>query len=77
MTVTREFAIENMHCTNCAMSIDGVIEDLAGVVEASTSFARGRTRVVIDPELVNDTQILAALRGVGYTATPIEARGSS
>lgn len=71
MTVTREFVIENMHCTHCAMTIDWAIEDLAGVVEASTSFARGRTKVVVDPEKVNDMQIVAALRDVGYTARPV------
>lgn len=72
MTVTREFVIENMHCAHCAMSIDGAIEDLTGVVDASTSYARGRTKVVIDPEQVTDAQILAALHEVGYIATPVE-----
>lgn len=35
-------AIEGMHCTSCAMTIDEELEDLPGVKRAKTSYARER-----------------------------------
>jgi len=70
--MTRQlFRIENMHCTSCAMSIDGTLEDVAGVVEASTSYARSRTEVTFDPAQVSIDVLIAAIRDAGYDAVPI------
>src|SRR5205085_6844385 len=34
------FKISGMHCTSCAMNIDGEIEELEGVLSSSTHYAR-------------------------------------
>ena len=36
--------IDGMHCTSCSLSIDGELEDLPGVISASTSYAKSITR---------------------------------
>jgi copper chaperone CopZ len=59
-------AIDDMQCTNCAMHIDWALEDLDGVKEANTSFARSRTEVTFDPAKVTQEQLLAAIRDAGY-----------
>ena len=35
--------IKGMHCTSCAMNIDGELEDTKGVKEANTSYAKQKT----------------------------------
>ena len=32
--------IEGMHCTSCAMNIDGALEDTEGVFNSETSYAK-------------------------------------
>ena len=58
--------IEGMHCASCAMAIDMELEDLPGVQEARTSFARATTEVVFDPRRVGLDAVIAAIREAGY-----------
>jgi copper chaperone len=67
-TARHTFAIEGMHCTSCAMSIDWELEDLEGVVEARTSYAKGRTEVAFDPGRVTIEQLVDAIARAGFTA---------
>jgi copper chaperone CopZ len=62
--------IEGMHCASCAMAIDMELEDLPGVAEARTSYARGTTEVIFDPQRVAPDAIVAAVRKAGYAARP-------
>lgn len=48
------------------MSIDFDLEDLKGVVEASTNYARQRTTVTYDPELIDQKSIIARLKNLNY-----------
>lgn len=45
--------IGGMHCVSCAMNIDGALEDLEGVIESTTHYAKQITRVTYDPQRVN------------------------
>jgi copper chaperone CopZ len=63
--------IEGMHCASCAMAIDMELEDLPGVEEARTSFARATTEVAFDPSRVRPDAVIAAIRDAGYTARPV------
>lgn len=58
--------IEGMHCTSCAMNIDGELEDLPGVHEASTSYAKSATKIKYDSVKVKKDQLLAAIKKAGY-----------
>ena len=60
--------IVGMHCTSCAMNIDGELEDTEGVKSASTSYARQETDVEYDEEKVNEKKIVEIIKIVGYTA---------
>ncbi len=71
-TTTRQtLRIAGMHCSSCAMAIDLELEELPGVADARTSFARAITEVVFDPSRVGLDAIIAAIGQVGYTAQPI------
>ena len=72
-TMTRQtLRISGMHCSSCAMAIDLELEELPGVTEARTSFARAITEVVFDPTRVNLDAIVTTIGQVGYTAQPVE-----
>lgn len=58
--------IVGMHCTSCALNIDGALEDTAGVVSATTSYAKGQTVVSFDPTQVQAAQLQQVVRDTGY-----------
>ncbi len=58
--------INGMHCTSCAMNIDGALEDSEGVVEANTSFAKQLVEVKYDPEKIDVSKIKDIIANTGY-----------
>ena len=69
--VSCRFAIAGMHCASCAMSIDWELEDLDGVTEARTSYARGTTEVSFDPSRVTVETIIDTIAHAGFTAEAV------
>jgi Cd2+/Zn2+-exporting ATPase len=63
---TAVFKVGGLHCTSCVMNIDGTLEDLDGVTESSTSYAKGETVVKYDAEKTDEAKLAEAIRGVGY-----------
>ncbi len=62
------FKITNMHCSSCAMNIDGELEDIDGVIKADTSFAKSFTSVEFDDDKMDKEKIKTIIKSVGYTA---------
>ncbi len=60
--------IEGMHCTNCAMNIDGELEDTEGVIESNTNYAKQETDVEFDEKKINLEQIVGIIKKTGYLA---------
>lgn len=58
-----------MHCTSCALTIDMDLEDLDGVKEVKTSYAKMETEIEFDPKKVNEEKLLETIKKAGYTAT--------
>lgn len=67
---TRRFKIQGMHCTSCAMTIDWEIEDVEGVENVTTSYAKAVTSVTYDAAAVDESAILAAIKRAGFEAVP-------
>lgn len=57
-----------MHCSNCAMKIEAIEDELPGVKSVSASYHQGRVVVEYDERLVSLETILAAVKQKGYTA---------
>ncbi len=70
--VKQRFQIQGMHCVGCAMTVDGVVEDLSGVKSATTNYARQTADVEYDEGKVTETQIIAAIMDAGYTAKTVD-----
>ena len=67
MIQTHKFKINGMHCTSCAMNIDGELEDSSGVLEASTNYARQETDVKYDDAKISLPELKAVIQKTGYT----------
>jgi copper chaperone CopZ len=64
-TVT--FKIEGMHCTSCAMNIDGELEDTEGVTSATTSYAKSKTVITYDPSKVTQDKLKQVIESLEYS----------
>jgi copper chaperone CopZ len=51
-----------MHCTNCAMQLEGIEDRLAGVERVEASYHKGQMKVVYDDSKVNEEQIRSEVR---------------
>ena len=56
-----------MDCTSCKMKIEGNLERLKGVTEASVTVATGRLIVSYDPQKVSEAEIKNRVIALGYT----------
>ncbi len=64
----QKLKIDGMNCTACALNIDFDLEDLEGVKEVKTSYAKQETEVEFDEEQVKLKQILEQIEKTGYKA---------
>lgn len=60
--------IDGMHCTSCAMSIDFDLEDLDGVKEARTNYAKQVTEIEFDSSKIKQEIIIETIKKTGYKA---------
>ena len=65
------FKIIGMHCTSCAINIDGELEDTDGIKEATTSYAKLETNVSLDEKKIKEADIIGIIKKAGYDATPV------
>lgn len=67
--VKTTFHISDMHCSNCAMKIESMEDDLPGVKSVSASYQKGLVVVEYDERLQNTESIIQAIQKLGYTAS--------
>ena len=69
MAKKAKLKIIGMHCTSCAMSIDGDLEDyVKGIKSAKTNYAKQECEVEFEEEEVGITQIIKQIKETGYNA---------
>jgi copper chaperone CopZ len=69
--VRKVFRITDMHCSNCAMEIESLEDELDGVRSISVSYRKGQMVVEYDETRLSDEAILLAVKKQGYTAIAI------
>jgi P-type Cu+ transporter len=67
------FKISGMHCTSCAMDIDGELEDIDGVIEASTNYANAETKIIFDPKKAFVETFKKAIEDKGYKVEQVSS----
>lgn len=68
-----QFAIENMTCATCPISVRKAMKRVDGVKSVEIDFASKIAIVTFDPDLTTAGDIAAASTNVGYPATRIGA----
>lgn len=66
--IKQTFQVIDMHCANCAMSIEAIEDDLPGIKQISASYHKMQMTVEYDETKVSQAQILEAVKNKGYTA---------
>lgn len=61
------FKIADMHCVSCSLTIDGTLEELEGVISATTSFAKAETKIEYHPDKISIKKLQKVIEETGYT----------
>ncbi|KJR47988.1 Lead, cadmium, zinc and mercury transporting ATPase [Desulfosporosinus sp. I2] len=62
------FKINGMTCANCALTIEKGLKTMPGVKTVAVNFASEKLAVEMDPSLVNEDDLLAKIKDLGYAA---------
>lgn len=65
----KEFKIPDMHCPACVIRLEEIEDDLPGVLSAAASYHKQTLAVEWDENLVDEAQILDAVKAKGYQIT--------
>jgi len=60
--------IGDMSCQGCVGNVSGILDGVAGVVEAEVSLDEGEARVRFDPQQTSRPALVAAVRNAGFDA---------
>ncbi|HEY9579477.1 MAG TPA: cation transporter [Rhizorhapis sp.] len=66
------FAVENMTCATCPITVRKAMKGVAGVTAVNVDFAAKTARATYDPRRANAAQIAAASTDAGYPARAIQ-----
>ena len=58
--------VTGLSCSNCALSIESGVRKLPGVETVGVDFAAEKLNVTFDSSLLNDNQVIACVRQLGY-----------
>lgn len=63
---TQFLQVDGMDCGSCAKTIEASLQQLPGVMEASVSFATAKAKVLYNPEILREAEIINCITGLGY-----------
>lgn len=61
----KTYTVEGMHCTSCALLIEGELEDIG--VAAKVDYAKSAVSVEFDDTEVKEQDIISAVKKAGYS----------
>jgi copper chaperone CopZ len=68
--IKKTFKVSDMFCSNCAMKLESLEDDLPGVREVNASYHKLALTIEYDETKLTDEQIIEAVKKKGYTAVP-------
>ena len=71
-TKTLRLLIDGMHCGNCAMNVENHIAEVQGVQQVTVSLASNSGKVVYDPNVTSEAEILAVFDNLSFMAAIAE-----
>lgn len=70
MPTQTNLTITGMHCASCAALITRKLKKTKGVEEANVNYASEKARISYDSSLVNEHDLMNAVKAAGYNAEP-------
>ncbi len=70
-TSLKKYKIEKMHCVNCSLLIDDTAEQVPGVIEAKTSYAKAEIQIKVQPHF-SEEELIKVIADIGYDLVKIE-----
>lgn len=64
--IKKTYKIPDMHCSNCAMKLESLEDDLPGIKEINASYHKQQMVVEFDEAQISEAQILSAVAKKGY-----------
>lgn len=61
------WSLSGMHCSSCAVNIDLTLEDLVGVANSKTNYAKSMVSIQYKPEEISPEEIKKEIEKLGYT----------
>jgi mercuric ion binding protein len=68
---TATFAVDNMDCAACPITVRKAMKGVKGVKSVSVDFAAKTATVVFDPSVATPEAIAEASKNAGYPARPL------
>ena len=68
--IKKTFLVRDMHCSNCAMKIESLEDELPGIRSISASYHKGQVVVEFEEAKIDVEAIITAVKQQGYTAVP-------
>lgn len=66
--IKKTFRVQDMYCTNCAMKLESIEDELSGIKQIHANYRKLEMLVEFDETKVDEEQIIAAAKKKGYTA---------
>lgn len=61
------YKVPDMRCTNCAMRLEGLEDELPGVKQIKASYHKQQLEIEYDELVLTEADLLAAASRLGYT----------
>ena len=71
-----QYKVQGMTCANCALTIEKGVGRMQGVQSATVNFAAEKLLLLFDSSRVNEQEILAKIKDLGYAAMPAGDAGA-
>lgn len=68
---TATFKLSGLHCVTCALTIDVELEDMIGIKESKTNYAKSILQVMYNENIITIQKIIQLIKQLGYCATYI------
>ena len=68
----KSYRIPDMHCPNCALTLESLEDDLDGILSIKASYHKQLLEVEFDEKVLTEQKILAAIKRLEYTVETVE-----
>jgi copper chaperone CopZ len=63
---TTTLKLSGLHCASCPLNIDSELEELPGVLSATSSYPKQQSVITYDPKLVDPAKFRKVIKNLGY-----------